>query len=121
MIDDTIQSVLAVEGSATFLTNGTEGPHLVATWQSYIQIVDRETLIFPAGGYRETERNLQNDSGLQMVIGSRVDGRGLGFRLRGTATIESGTDLHQRLQHKFPWCRAAVVFRVSSVEQILGA
>lgn len=114
---------MAAEGSATFLTTGPGGPHLVATWQSYLDVVDDSTITFPAGGYRVTEENLKAGSPVQMVIGSRgaAAGSGAGFRLSGTASLESGNKAHERVRAKYPWCRAAVVFRVTKVEQILGS
>ena len=30
------------------------------------------------------------------------------------------TPNHERVKRRFPWARAAVVFRVGSVEQVLG-
>jgi hypothetical protein len=114
--------VLGTEGSATFVTNGPEGPHLVATWQSYLDVVDDETLAFPAGGYRVTEANLERDPSVQMVIADKRSpvGPAIGFRLMGTAELQSGQALHERLKTKHPWCRGVVVMRVTSVERILG-
>lgn len=123
MINSAVRAAFSAEGPATFFTTGPEGPHLVATWQSYLQVLDETTLVFPAGGYRVTEANLKAGSPVQMVIGSRGGeaGSGSGFRLTGTARLESGTPIHQALRAKFPWCRAAVVFRVEGAERILGA
>ena len=121
MLDSTVLSALEAEGSATFATIGPRGAHLVATWQSYLEVIDDGTLIFPAGGYRATEVNLANDPSVQMVIGSRRGTQGaIGFRLTGTAHLEAGSALHERLKLKHPWCRAAVVMRVTGVERILG-
>ena len=122
MLDSTIFAVLEAEGSATFVTNGPDGPHLVATWQSYLEAIDDATLVFPAGGYRVTQSNLELNPSLQMVIGSKgsPSGPAIGFRLTGMAELQSGNALHERLKAKYPWCRAAVVMRVTDVERILG-
>jgi hypothetical protein len=123
MIDAAVRTALAAEGPAAFLTTGPGGPHLVATWQSYLDVLDDSTLAFPAGGYRVTEANLDGGSVLTMVIGSRggAAGSGTGFRLTGAARLESGTPVHDRVRARFPWCRAAVVFHVTGVERILGS
>ncbi len=118
-IPDRLMRVLREEGSAAFVTHGPAGPHLVATWNSYIDVVDPSTLRFPAGGYRKTEENLRNGSPVQMIVGGHLP-EGVGFRLTGSASIESGTPNHVHVKQRFPWARAAVVFRVSSVEQVLG-
>jgi hypothetical protein len=82
-------------------------------------VVDASTLVFPAGGYRTTEANLRSGSAVQMIIGGHLPD-GVGFRLTGQASLEVGTPLHARVQQRFPWSRAAAVFRVSGVEQVLG-
>ena len=122
MLDATVLVVLEAEGSATFMTKGPEGPHLVATWQSYLDAVDATTLVFPAGGYRVTEANLARDPSVQMIIGRQrsPEGPAVGFRLSGTAEVQVGGALHGRMKARHPWCRAAVVMRVAKVERILG-
>jgi hypothetical protein len=119
MISDGVRAALKEEGSAAFVTQGASGPHLVATWNSYIEVVDSSTLVFPAGGYRETEQNLRSGSPVQMLIGGHVP-QGVGYRLTGRAELEVDTPHHVRLKQRFPWSRAAVVLHVSGVEQVLG-
>ncbi len=120
MIPDRLRAALREEGSAAFVTQGPAGPHLVATWNSYIEVVDgADTLVFPAGGYRRTEDNLRGGSPVQMIVGGHVP-EGVGFRLTGRATLEVGTPHHARVKQRFPWARAAVVVQVSGVEQVLG-
>lgn len=118
-IPELLRAALREEGTAAFVTQGPAGPHLVATWNSYIEVLDPSTLIFPAGGYRRTEENLRNGSPVQMIVGGHAP-EGVGFRLRGRAELEIGTPRHLRLQKRFPWSRAAVVLHVSGVEQVLG-
>lgn len=122
MLDATVLGVLKAEGSATFMTKGPAGPHLVATWQSYLDPMDARTLVFPAAGYRVTEANLAHDPSVQMIIGKQrgADGAALGFRLSGTAEVQSEGVLRERMKAKYPWCRAAVVMTVTGVERILG-
>ncbi len=119
MIPDRLRAALSQEGPAAFVTQGPAGPHLVATWNSYVEVVDASTLVFPAGGYRTTEENLRNGSPVQMIIGARIP-EGTGFRVSGRAELEVGTPHHLRLRERFPWARAAVVLHVSNVEQVLG-
>jgi hypothetical protein len=119
MIPDRLKAALRGEGSAAFVTHGPDGPHLVATWNSYIDVLGADTLLFPAGGYRRTEENLRSGSPVQMIVGGHVP-TAIGYRLTGRAELEVGTPNHQRLKQRFPWARAAVVFRVGAVEQVLG-
>lgn len=101
------------------MTQGPAGPHLVATWNSYLEVVDASTLVFPAGGFRATEENLRRGSPVQMIVGGHVP-EGVGYRLTGRAELEVGTPHHARVRQRFPWARGAVVLRVSGVEQVLG-
>ncbi len=119
MIPDRLRAALREEGSAAFVTQGATGPHLVATWNSYLQVVDDVTIVFPAGGYRRTEENLRGGSGVQMIVGGHVPDA-VGFRITGHARLEAGTPHHALVQKRFPWCRAAVVLNVTAVEQVLG-
>ncbi len=119
MIPEAMRRALTQEGSAAFVTQGPAGPHLVATWNSYIEVVDDGTLVFPAGGYRTTEANLRAGSPVQMIVGGRVP-EGIGFRLSGRAEVEVGTPHHGRVKQRFPWARGAVVLHVARVEQVLG-
>lgn len=54
-----------------------------------------------------------------MIVGGHVP-EGIGFRVTGRAELEVGTPNHERIKQRFPWCRAAMVLRVDSVEQVLG-
>lgn len=118
MLTDAIKSVLAQEGNAAFVTNGPEGPHLVGTWQNYIQILDDATIMFPAGGYRTTEANVKAGSPVQMLISGHNPN--CGYRLTGMAEFQAGTPLHEQLKQRFPWCRAAVILRISDAKKVLG-
>lgn len=121
MIDDAVKTVLSREGSAALVTSGAEGPHLVATWNSYIEVLSDDAIIFPAGGLRRTQANVEAGSPVQLIIGSKDEsGKGTGFRLTGRAEYQTGTPAHDRLKERFPWCRAAVVMRIDRVEKVLG-
>ncbi len=119
MITDAVAGVLRQEGPAAFITVGAGGPHLVATWQGYIRILDADTLVFPAGGFRVTEENVRAGSGVQMIIGAKQP-KGIGFRLTGKAEFQVDTPIHAQLKKDFPWCRAAVLLHVTEVEKVLG-
>ncbi len=122
MLDVLVRAVLAQEGSAALVTAGSEGPHLVATWHSYMEILDDQTIAFPAGGLKKTEANIKAGSPVQMIIGAQGEGGkgGKGYRLTGAAEFQKGTEVHERLRARFPWCRAAVVMTLNKVEKVLG-
>lgn len=119
MIPDELRAALGQESSAAFVTQGPGGPHLVATWNSYIRVLDDATLAFPAGGYRKTEENVRAGSPVQMILGAKSP-KGIGFRVSGQAEFQVGTPVHDQLRTSFPWCRAAVLLHVTQVEKVLG-
>ncbi|HET8733449.1 MAG TPA: pyridoxamine 5'-phosphate oxidase family protein [Anaeromyxobacteraceae bacterium] len=119
MIPAELRAALAQEGSAAFVTHGPDGPHLVATWNSYLRVLDDATVAFPAGGYRKTEENVRAGSDVQMILGAK-NPTGIGFRMSGRAEFQVGTPVHQQLKATFPWCRAAVLLHVTRVEKVLG-
>lgn len=121
MIDDAVKAVLSRESSAALVTSGAEGPHLVATWNSYIELLSDDTIAFPAGGLRRTQANVEAGSPVQLIIGSRDEaGKGTGFRLTGRAEYQLDTPVHHQLKQRFPWCRAAVVMKIEQVQKVLG-
>lgn len=117
-----IKDILRHEGAAAFVTTGPDGPHLVATWQSYMDILDETTIAFPAGGYYRTEEHIRQGSPVQMIVTSRNDQRwhtyGGGYRLRGQARFETTGPVYDRIKERFPWARAAVIFHIESVEEL---
>ena len=122
-MDPLIGEILKTEGAATFITTGTGGPHLVATWNSYLVPSGDNRLHFPAGGYRTTESNLKAGSKLMMMLGSKAAqgkrGPGAGYRLTGTATFATEGAAYDQIKQRFPWARAVVVFTVEQSEQLL--
>jgi hypothetical protein len=123
MIPDKLLEVLKYEGVASIVTQGEGEPHLVCTWNSYIQVLDNGKLLYPAGGMNLTEVNLEKNSKIHMAVGCKeVDGfhgQGTGFRIEGTATfVKSGPEFEE-IKQKFPWSRAAVEITVDSITQTL--
>ncbi len=119
MIPDELRRALGQEGAAAFVTHGPDGLHLVATWNSYLHVLDGDTVAFPAGGYRKTEENVRAGSDVQMILGAKSP-KGIGFRMSGRVEFQVGTPVHEQLKRTFPWCRAAVLLHVTRVEKVLG-
>lgn len=122
-MDQLIREISQHEGTATIVTMGTDGPHVVATWNSYLDPWDDDTLLIPVGGYRQTEENVGNDHRMILLIGSKAvagkHGPGTGVRLTGNATFENSGPRFDRVKNRFPWARACLSFRVSNCEQLL--
>lgn len=123
MIPDKLREVLNHEGIVALATMGKDEPHLVNTWNSYINITEDGRLLIPAGNMSETEANVQRNNNIQMTLGTREvegsHGPGTGFLIKGSAAfLKDGSDL-ENMKSKFPWARAVVEIKPDSIKQTL--
>lgn len=123
MLGELFFDVLQHEGVVAIATWGAE-PHLVNTWNSYIQVVDGRSLLIPAGGMQKTEKNLSANNRVLLTLGTReVNGKrgqqGAGFLVSGTAEFVSTGEDFERVKSRFPWARAALRIAVESATQTL--
>jgi hypothetical protein len=123
MLTDILLEVLQHEGVAAIATLGAE-PHLVNTWNSYIQATDDRHLLIPVGGMHQTEENIAANPKVLLTVGARaVAGRrgqpGAGFLLTGTAEFFSAGEDFDRIRAKFGWARAVLKITVESATQTL--
>lgn len=123
MLPDVFFEVLRHEGVVAIASRGAE-PHLVNTWNSYVQVADGPTLLIPAGGMHKTESNISVDKNVLITLGTReVNGKagrpGAGFLITGKAEFVSTGQDFDSVKKKFPWARAALKVTVESVTQTL--
>lgn len=123
MIPDKMIQVLKCEGVVAIVTMGDDGPHVVNTWNSYIQVTPDEQVLIPVGGMVRTEANLETKNGLLLTLGSReVEGNhgpGAGFLVKGTAAFVKSGEPFDIVKKRFPWARAAMEITILSVAQTL--
>ncbi len=123
MLSNTFFEVLRHEGVVAIATQGTE-PHLVNTWNSYIQVTNADDLLIPAGGTHKTEENISVNSKVLLTLGSReVNGKrgqpGAGFLVTGKAEVLSAGQDFESVRKKFPWARAALKVTIDTITQTL--
>jgi flavin reductase (DIM6/NTAB) family NADH-FMN oxidoreductase RutF len=123
MIPEKLLEVLKHEGMVAIATQSPNEPHLVNTWNSYVQISDDGRILIPVGGMKETETNLAKNKQVVITMGSReVEGKngpGAGFLIKGAgAFVTVGADF-ARVKNKFQWARAALAVTVVSTTQTL--
>jgi hypothetical protein len=105
----------------TIITTGGDGPHVVGNWGDYMRVlgIGADTLVFPAGHYRQTEQNLEKNNRVQLMVASRkvqgTRGPGQGYLIAGTAEIVGSGDIADAVKSKFPWARGALVIHVEKV------
>ncbi len=123
MLTDKFFEVLRHEGVAAIATLGAE-PHLVNTWNSYIQVTDCRYLLIPAGGMHQTQKNVEANPKVLLTVGAReAAGKrgqpGAGFLVMGTAEFLSKGEDFDRVKAKFGWARAALKITLESATQTL--
>ncbi len=122
MIPEKLPQILEHECVAAIATQGEDGPHLVNTWNTYVQI-DGNTLLIPVGGMKQTEENLKRDDRVLMTLGSKhvegLRGPGAGFLLTGRGTISTSGARYERVKARFDWARAVLEIDVMSAEETL--
>lgn len=123
MLNEKIKEILGKEGAATFATTGTEEPHLAATWNSYITVLETDELLIPVGGLYETEENIKRNNNVQMIIASKevtgTYGPGAGYVLKGPAKFESFGSRFDQVKASFSWARAVMIFQPVDVKQLI--
>lgn len=123
MIPEKLTEVVKHEGVVAIATLGQDGPHMVNTWNSYIQFNSAECLLIPVGYMRRTEANIAFNNQVLMTLGSREVtgnfGPGTGFLIKGSASIATSGSDFDSVKAKFPWARAVMVVTAKSIEQTL--
>lgn len=122
MLPEKFLQVLAHDGVVGIATQGATGPHLVNTWNSYLQITG-DKLLIPAGRMHQTEKNIAIDSVVLLTAGTRevegFHGPGTGFLIKGIAKFVFTGANFELVKNKFPWARAALEITVNNSEQTL--
>lgn len=123
MIPEKLLEVLKNYGVVAIATQGQDGPHLVNTWHSYVQITSDGRFLIPAGYMQKTEANIADNNNVLITVGSSkvagINGPGTGFLIKGTADfITTGPDF-ATIKAKFNWARAALAITILSTTQTL--
>ena len=104
------------------VTTGDNGPHVVGNWGDYMRVlgIKENTIVFPAGRYQQTEKNLRKNNKIQLLVASKkvqgTRGPGQGCLIIGTGEILSSGDIVDAVKAKFPWARGAMVIHVVDVK-----
>ncbi|VBB05888.1 pyridoxamine 5'-phosphate oxidase [Lucifera butyrica] len=125
MLNEKLLAILShpVDGCVSIVTNGVEGPHLVNTWNSYIEVTADDKLLIPAAGFVKTEKNLSaNNEAILSIANREVEGykgTGTGFIVKGTTRFIKAGEEFDHMKKKFPWIRAVLEVTVTSAKQML--
>jgi hypothetical protein len=111
------------DGEVAIVTQGIDGPHVVNTWNSYVNITVDGRLLIPVGSMNTTEINILGNNRVKLTIGSReVQGKnykGAGFLIIGTAKFsKEGPDFNM-MKEKFQWLRAILEVTIEKLTQTI--
>ncbi len=121
-IEGSCREVCETTEFVAIITSGDDGPHVVGNWGDYMRTlgIKEDTIVLPAGRYRQTEQNLRKNNRIQLLIASRkVQGSrtpGQGHLIAGTGEIIGSGEVVDAVKAKFPWARGALVIHVDQVE-----
>jgi hypothetical protein len=121
MVPEKLLEIMKQDGVTAIATLGSDGPHMVNTWNSYIRISSDGRLFIPAGYMYKTETNITHNPNVLITLGSSkvkgLHGVGAGFLIKGKAAfITSGPD-YDFMKSKFSWLRANLAVTIDSAVQ----
>jgi hypothetical protein len=123
MLTEKFYEVINQEGVVSIVSWGQDEPHIVNTWNSYLNVTSDERILIPAAGMRRTQRNVEQNNRIKMTIGSKeimgYSYPGTGFLIEGTAKfIESGLEFDM-MKEKFSFLSRVLEITVTSAKQTL--
>jgi hypothetical protein len=123
MLSEKFFEVISNEGVVSIVSWGNDEPHVVNTWNSYVNITADGRLLIPAAGMRKTQKNVGFNNKVKVTLGSKdVMGykfMGTGFLIEGTAKfVESGSEFDM-MKEKFPFLNRVLEITVTSQKQTL--
>jgi hypothetical protein len=122
-LPEKLHQILQHEGVVAIATQGPDGPHLVNSWNSYLQVTADGRLLVPAGSMHHTEANLAARDRVLVTLGSRevagLHGPGTGYLIRGTGRFLAAGPDFDAVKQRFAWARAALAIQPESFDQTL--
>ncbi|TGE33175.1 pyridoxamine 5'-phosphate oxidase family protein [Desulfosporosinus sp. Sb-LF] len=124
MLTEKFFDVLKKEGVVSIVSWGIDEPHVVNTWNSYLEVTSDERILIPAYAMRRTEKNVNQNNKIKIALGSKEvlgykDYQGTGFMIEGTAKyLESGSEFDM-MKEKFSFLTRVLEITVTSAKQML--
>ncbi len=111
------------DSAVSIVTWNQKGAHLVNSWNSFVQVIDDTTLHIPAGGFNQTEKNLQQQPSILLSITSKAvqgfNSPGTGVIVEGTGKIITEGAALEKLRTKFSWARAVLEIKITKTTQTM--
>ncbi len=120
-IEGVYREVIEKSEWVAIATTGPDGPHLAGCWTRYALAlgIEEDEIVFPAGGYQTTAKNLQHDPRIELLFATgavaRAKCQGQGCTVRGTGELLTSGPQMDKAKAQFPWARGALVIKVTGV------
>ena len=124
MLTEKFFDVLKKEGVVSIVSWGIDEPHVVNTWNSFLEVTADERILIPAYAMRKTEKNINKNNVVKMALGSKdvlgyKDYPGTGFVIEGTAKyLQSGSEFDM-MKEKFSFLTRVLEITVTSAKQMI--
>jgi len=124
LLNDTFYACVKHDGIVSVCSSSEAGKgHVANTWNKYLLITQDEKLVIPCFGFRKTEKNVQHDAAIELVVGSHevqgLVGMGTGFLLKGTAEFQKSGELLAKMQARCAFANRVLVFTPTSCTQTI--
>ncbi len=122
-IPEKLLEVLKYEGVVAIVTQNESNPHVVNTWNTYLQITQDEKILIPVGGMKTTEEYIKKNKHVLVTLGTRevqgFNSMGTGFLIAANADFLYSGDNFNLVKTKFSWARAALEITPLTIKQTL--
>jgi hypothetical protein len=123
IMNEAFLNVLKNEGVVSIVSWGSDEPHIVNTWNSYVNVTEDGRLLIPAAGMQSIEKDIIVNNRVKLTLGSNnVQGlraMGTGFRIEGTASFFHDGAEFDMMKGKFPFLSRVLEITVSELKQTL--
>ena len=113
VLDELFYDLLKHEGSVSFVSWANGDAHIVNTWNNYLHVTDDERILIPAFGFRKTEKNVNENNHVKLVVVSKqvqgAMGMGTGEYLEGTAEFKTAGPEFDLMKQRFDWMSRVVI------------
>lgn len=124
ILPDKFFDCLHHEGVVSIVSWSNGDANVTNTWNSYLEIIDKDKILIPAAGMHSTENDVKLNNKVKVTLGSRdVEGRngyqGTGFLIEGTASFVETGEYFDLMKKKFSFISRVIVVNVNSYKQLL--
>lgn len=123
MLTEKFFEIIKHEGVVSIVSWGKNEPHIVNTWNSYLNITKDERILIPAAGMTSIEKDIKENNRVKITLGNKnvqgLIGEGAGFRLEATAKFISSGEEFEMMKEKFPFLTRVLELTLTEVKQTL--